>query len=110
MTSTLANLIHPIAAVTLMFPISSSLQYNDETSGASWAIESVLMVAASTGFLSKYSNHCNHLVNEIGDYTQKEFFKLGLPLLIGCMCFSVFFAPTFATLHPHCIQQRHQEC
>ena len=111
MTSILANLIHRVAAVTLMFPIATSLVSSSK--GVSWSLKSVLMVAASSGFLSKSSNHCNHLINEMSDYTQKEFIMLGSPLVLGCMLYSIFLAHDFETWYqgyPNCLPHESHEC
>lgn len=88
-TCALANLIHPACAVSLMFPIATALL--EASSDLTWdaqheqAVRTVLMIAGSSGFLAWHANHCNGIVAHTVGYTQKEFLKLGTPLLFAIM-------------------------
>ena len=101
MTSLLANLIHPISAVSLMFPIGTSfVDKSDEI----WSIRLVMMVAGSSGFLSPYSNHCNVIIGEVCNYDKKEFIKLGLPILIVSLTLTCSTAKMVGSWLPHCLE------
>ena len=101
MTSLLANLIHPISAVSLMFPIGTSfIDKSDEI----WSIRLVMMVAGSSGFLSPYSNHCNVIIGEVCNYDKKEFIKLGLPILIVSLTLTCSTAKMVGSWLPHCLE------
>jgi di/tricarboxylate transporter len=81
-------MISNIAAAALMFPIVFSIAtqfgYNPEL------FAMIIAIAASCSFITPIGYQTNLLVYGPGGYKFTDFFKVGLPLSILCMCITVF--------------------
>ena len=91
-TSILANMVSPMAAVSLMFPIAFHLHqannlYRPEV------VLGVLSIAGSCSFLSPYSYQTNLMVAETAGYKMIDFISLGSPLLVLVLLVTVLGAP-----------------
>jgi di/tricarboxylate transporter len=86
-TTILAAYITNKAAVALMFPIALSLAYNQGLN----PIPFVLLVAfaSAANFLTPIGYQTNLMVYGPGNYSFKDFFKIGLPLTIIYMIVTV---------------------
>lgn len=80
-TTTLSNVVSPMAAVSLMFPIAFKLNQANNMYRPEQVL-GVLSIAGSCSFLSPFSYSTNLIVAETAGYTMKDFIKLGGPLLI----------------------------
>ncbi|MFC0470065.1 SLC13 family permease [Halalkalibacter kiskunsagensis] len=87
-TLILTEMISNIAAAALMFPIVFSIAtqfgYNPEL------FSMIIAIAASCSFITPIGYQTNLLVYGPGGYKFTDFFKVGLPLSILCMCITVF--------------------
>jgi di/tricarboxylate transporter len=87
-TLIITEMISNIAAAALMFPIVFSIAtqfgYNPEL------FAMIIAIAASCSFITPIGYQTNLLVYGPGGYKFTDFFKVGLPLSILCMCITVF--------------------
>lgn len=80
-TSALSNVVSPMAAVSLMFPIAFKLHQANDLYRPEQVL-GVLSIAGSCSFCSPFSYQTNLIVAETAGYTMKDFLKLGGPLLL----------------------------
>ncbi|MDP7974660.1 MAG: SLC13 family permease [Thermoprotei archaeon] len=92
-TAVLANVINYVAAAMIMSPIALSLASTAGLSPMPYLV--VVMMAASSTFMTPFSHGANLMVAAPGGYSFADYLKSGLPMVLLLMLLTVALVPIF---------------
>ncbi len=97
-TSLLGMFISNTATAVLMAPVA--LAVADDLGYSPYPFAMIVALAASTAFMTPVSSPVNTLVVTPGNYTFRDFIKIGVPFSVIVLIVSVFLVPILLPLAP----------